>query len=147
MARYNLTEGTNREYWCDGEGLVEVRDWIQKGLTNEQIYTQMNVSQKTFYTWKKEQPKFRQLFYVGRKQAAVDLENTMMKSAQGFYYEEEVVDNKGNIVTVKKWQAPNAATQIFLMKNWDKQNYRDRWELEHSGALPVIIKGEDEIPD
>lgn len=141
------SETCDRNYWCEGEGLVKVRDWVIQGLSNQEIIALMGIGDRTFYTWKSEQPKFKSVFYVGRKEATIDLERTMIKSAQGFYYTEEVVDNKGNIVEVKKWQAPNAATQIFLAKNWDKKNYRDRWELEHSGALPVIIKGEDELTD
>ena len=136
-----------KEYWTQGEGLVQLKEWVNNGLNDREIIKNMGISRQTFYTWKREFPLMRSVFSIGRKFAAVDLENTMIQSARGFYYTEEVVDNKGNIVEVKKWQAPNSAVQIFLMKNWDKKNYRDRWELEHSGALPVILKGEEDLQD
>lgn len=135
------------EYWTEGDGLAKVKEWLDQNYTDTEIARSIGVSRQCVYHWKKRCPMFRDLFDVARKVADVKLTHTMIKSAEGFYYDEEVVDNKGRVVTVKKWQAPNATLQIFLKKNWDRQNYRDRWEIEHSGSLPVILKGEDEIPE
>lgn len=135
------------KYWTEDEGLVKVKEWLANGLTDTDIARNIGISTQGLRDWRAKYPHFRSVFDVWRKVAAVKLENAMVKSAHGFYYEEEVVDNKGNIVTVKKWQAPNVQAQTFLMKNWDHQHYRDRWDVEHSGHLPVIIKGEDELTD
>ena len=137
----------NREYWARGEGLVQLKEWVEKGHRDTEIIKLMGISKTQFYQWKRTEPLFQSVFYVGRRQAAVELVDTMVKTARGFHYTEEVVDNKGNIVEVQKYQAPNVQAQTFLLKNWDRQNYRDRWDVEHSGALPVIIKGEDELKD
>lgn len=136
-----------REFWCRGEGLPIVKDWVEKGHRDKEIIEMMHISSVAFYDWKKNEPLFKNIFQVGRRIAAVELVNTMIKSAHGFHYTEEVVDNKGQIVEVQKYQPPNVQAQTFLLKNWDRQNYRDRWDVDVSGAVPVILKGEDQIPD
>ena len=135
------------KYWVEGEGLPKVKEWIDKGLNNKEIYEMMNVPKITFYSWRRKYPVFENLFKVGRKIASLRMVDTLIKSAEGFYYDEEVVDNKGQVVTVRKFQQPSVQAQTFLLKNWDRGGYRDRWEVEHTGALPVILKGEEEIPD
>lgn len=147
MGRNSAETNKNREYWCQGEGLVQVKEWVEKGLRDKEIIQLIGVNVTTFYDWKKNQPLFRSIFYVGRKQAAVELVDTMIKSAQGFHYTEETVDNKGMIVEVQKYQPPNVQAQTFLLKNWDRQNYRDRWDVDVSGAVPVVIKGEEDLKD
>ena len=147
MGRNAAETNKNREYWCQGEGLVQVKEWVEKGLRDKEIIQLIGVNVTTFYDWKKNQPLFKSIFYVGRKQAAVELVDTMIKSAQGFHYTEEVVDNKGMIVEVQKYQPPNVQAQTFLLKNWDRQNYRDRWDVDVSGAVPVVIKGEEDLKD
>lgn len=147
MGTHPRETNRNREYWCQGEGLVQVKEWVEKGFNDTEIMKMIGISRPSFYDWKKNEPLFKSIFYVGRKQAVVELVDTMVKSARGFYYKEEVVDNKGRIVKVQRYQPPNVQAQTFLVKNWDRKNYRDRWDVEHSGALPVIIKGEDELKD
>lgn len=147
MPHHPKETNRNREYWCNGEGLVQLKEWVEKGHNDKEIMTMIGIARPTFYDWKKNEPLFKSVFYVGRRQAVIELVDTMVRTATGFHYTEEVVDNKGQIVEVKKYQPPNAQIQTFLAKNWDRQNYRDRWDIEHSGALPVIIKGEDELKD
>lgn len=147
MGRHPGETNKTREYWCQGEGLVQLKEWVEKGHNDKEIIAMIGIAKPTFYDWKKNEPLFKSVFYVGRKQASVELVDTMVKTARGFHYTEEVVDNKGQIVEVQKYQPPNVQAQTFLLKNWDRQNYRDRWDVEHSGALPVIIKGEDELKD
>lgn len=140
-------DNLDTEYWTQGDGLAKVKEWLDQNYTDKEISECIGVSRQSISVWKKKYPTFKSLFDVARKVADANLTHLMIRSATGFHYTEEVVDNKGNVVTVQKWQAPNPTIQIFLKKNWDKSNYRDRWEIEHSGSLPVILKGEDEIPD
>lgn len=147
MGHHPRETNKNREYWCKGEGLVQLKDWVEQGLMDKEIIKLIGVNVSTFYDWKKNQPLFRSVFYVGRKQAAVELVDTMIKSAKGFHYTEETVDNKGGVVEIQKYQPPNVQAQTFLLKNWDRKNYRDRWDVDVSGAVPVVIKGEDDLKD
>ncbi len=135
------------EYWCEGEGLVEVQKWLAEKLTDIQIAKNIGVDRSTISRWKKRYETFNTIFKKEREVAIVELVNSAYKSANGYYYEEEALDAKGNKQTLKKWAQPSAATLMFLMKNWKRDEYRDRWEIDHSGALPVILKGEDQIPD
>ena len=147
MSRKPAETNITKEYWCRGEGLVQLQEWAEAGHNDKELIALIGVSKRGFYDWKKNEPLFKSVLEVARKQAAVELVHTMIKTANGFHYTEEVVDNKGRIVEVKKYQPPNATAQTFLLKNWDRKKYRDRWDVEHSGAIPVIIKGEDELKD
>ena len=135
------------EYWGQGEGLVQVKEWLKKRLTNQQICDLIGVSRRTLLTWRKKYPMLDLMFKKERGIAIEELAGAAYKSAMGYYYEEETLDIKGNKQTIKKWAQPSVAAQQFMMKNWDRENYRDRWEIDHTGAIPVILKGEDQIPD
>lgn len=141
------TEDLDPEYWCEGEGLVKVQEWLQIPLTDQDIAKNIGCHPKTLYGWKKRHETFGNLFKKERGVAIVELVNATYKNAKGYYYEEEVLDVKGEKKTIKRWAQPNVTAQQFLIKNWSKGEYRDKWDVEVSGNLPVILKGEDEIPD
>lgn len=138
---------TRAEYWGQGEGLVNVKEWLTQRLTNQQIADLIGVDRTTLRRWRNKFPALDMLFKKERGVATHELASAAFKSAMGYYYEEEVLDIKGNKQMVKKWAQPSVAAQMFMLKNLDRDNYRDRWEIDHSGALPVILKGEEEIPD
>ena len=135
------------EYWTKGEGLVQIQEWLSDGLGDTQIANNIGIGRKTLYEWKKKTPELDELFKRERKVSALELINATFKSAKGYYVEEEVIDVKGNVHTVKKWVNPNATSQIFLLKNWMKEEYRDKHEMNVTGAIPIVLKGENELKD
>lgn len=135
------------EYWVNGEGLVKVKEWLEQGCTDQCIANNIGVDRKTIHTWKKRHEAFGTIFKKERGNGVVELENATYRSAKGYYYDEEVIDVKGNKHVIKKWAQPSVAAQMFMLKNWDREKYRDKWDVEVTGNLPVILKGEDELPD
>ena len=138
---------TLSDYWGQGEGLVQVKEWLKKRLNNQQIADLIGVDRSTLYGWRKKYPMLDMVFKKERGVAIEELACAAYKSAMGYHYEEETLDIKGNKQKIKKWAQPSVAAQQFMMKNWDRENYRDRWEIDHTGAIPAILKGEDQIPD
>lgn len=135
------------EYWTKGEGLVHIQEWLSMGLKDSQVANNIGISRFTLIGWKKKFPELDELFKRERKVSALELINATFKSAKGYYVEEEVIDVKGNVHTVKKWVNPNATSQIFLLKNWMKETYRDKHDVAVEGAIPIVLKGEDELKD
>ncbi len=109
-------------------GLVE--GWKRDGLTDEQIARNLGVSKHTLIKWKKNIPDFLDAIKKGKEVSDYELENALHKRAVGYYYEEETVTNKGEVVKTKKYEHANPTSLIFALKNRLPHKYRDKVEQE-----------------
>lgn len=109
-------------------GLVE--GWKRDGLTDEQIARNLGVSKHTLIKWKKNIPDFLDAIKKGKEVSDYELENALHKRAVGYYYEEEAVTNKGDVVKIKKYEHANPTSLIFALKNRLPHKYRDKVEQE-----------------
>lgn len=146
MGRKSLEE-LDVKYWTEGKGLTKIEKWLSEGLFDLQIAQKIGIHRITLWDWKQRYPKFKEKFVEGRKYNCEELVNATFKSAQGYYVEEEVLDVKGEKHTLKKWIAPNSSSQIFLLKNWMKEEYRDKHDVNVQGAIPIVLSGHDELKD
>ena len=135
------------EYWTEGEGLVKIEEWLEAGLFDKQIANNIGIAFETLSRWKRKHELVGLLFKKARKEINIQLVNATFKSAQGYYVEEEALDVKGNKHTLKKWIAPNSSAQIFLLKNWMKEQYKDKHDVTVEGAIPIVLSGHDELKD
>ncbi|HDP2250295.1 TPA: helix-turn-helix domain-containing protein [Staphylococcus aureus] len=109
-------------------GLVE--GWKRDGLTDEQIARNLGVSKHTLIKWKKNIPDFLDAIKKGKEVSDYELENALHKRVVGYYYEEETVTNKGEVVKIKKYEHANPTSLIFALKNRLPHKYRDKVEQE-----------------
>ncbi|HCG2410688.1 TPA: helix-turn-helix domain-containing protein [Staphylococcus aureus] len=109
-------------------GLVE--GWKRDVLTDEQIARNLGVSKHTLIKWKKNIPDFLDAIKKGKEVSDYELENALHKRAVGYYYEEETVTNKGEVVKIKKYEHANPTSLIFALKNRLPHKYRDKVEQE-----------------
>lgn len=109
-------------------GLLE--GWKRDGLTDEQIARNLGVSKHTLIKWKKNIPDFLDAIKKGKEVSDYELENALHKRAVGYYYEEETVTNKGEVVKIKKYEHANPTSLIFALKNRLPHKYRDKVEQE-----------------
>ncbi|MCM0451567.1 helix-turn-helix domain-containing protein [Staphylococcus aureus] len=109
-------------------GLVE--GWKRDGLTDEQIARNLGVSKHTLIKWKKNIPDFLDAIKKGKEVSDYELENALHKRAVGYYYEEETVTNKGEVVKIKRYEHANPTSLIFALKNRLPHKYRDKVEQE-----------------
>lgn len=109
-------------------GLVE--GWKRDGLTDEQIARNLGVSKHTLIKWKKNIPDFLDAIKKGKEVSDYELENALHKRAVGYYYEEETVTNKGEVVKIKIYEHANPTSLIFALKNRLPHKYRDKVEQE-----------------
>ncbi|MDU9371555.1 MULTISPECIES: helix-turn-helix domain-containing protein [Staphylococcus cohnii species complex] len=125
MARQTLYEKLDIK---DKLGLVE--GWKRDGLTDEQIAHNLGVSKHSLIKWKKEKPDFSDAIKKGKEVSDYELENALHKRATGYYYKEETVTNKGDVVEIEKYEHANPTSLIFALKNRLPAKYRDKVEQE-----------------
>lgn len=115
--------------------LLVIRAWSRDGLTLDQIASNLQISKTTLIKYRKKHRELMNALKTGKEEADVVIENSMFKSAMGFNYKEQVVTNKGDVVTVEKFHPPSVTAQIFWLKNRKPQQWRDKQEVGVSGQV------------
>ena len=128
------------QQWIDREGLIKIEGWARDGLTDEQISHNMGITTSTFYEWKKKYSCISEVLKRGKEVVDREVENALLKSALGYKYTEQAVTNKGEIVTVEKYEKPNTTAGIFWLKNRKQKEWRDKQDVEHSGNLDIKVE-------
>lgn len=129
-------------YWLTEEGLLLIEGWARDGLTDKQIASNIGVSYSTFRDWVKKFPALSAPLKESKEIADRQVENALHKTALGFYYEEDMVTNQGEVVSVRKYSKPNTTAQIFWLKNRKPANWRDKQEIEQTNTNIEIRVGE-----
>lgn len=133
--------------WQQPKNLMLLESWARK-LTNEQIAANIGIAPKTLYAWMNKYPEIREAVERGKEVVVSEVENSLIKRALGYDYEEItyessiISDSDGNQRVIEvptkrilKQQAPDTTAAIFLLKNMDPANWRDKQEVEHSGDI------------
>jgi len=140
MSEKKSNAGRKNKYFTNVEPrLEEVREWAEKGLTDAEMMKLLGISHQSFYKYKDEYSEFADALKVGKSFADDLVEQALYKSALGYYYEEETVTNKGEVVSVRKYSKPSNTAQIFWLKNRRKDVWRDKQDIEHSGTVDFEI--------
>lgn len=134
-------------YWLTEEGLLLIEGWARDGLTDKQISKNIGISESTLNDWKKKFPEFSESLKQSKEIADRQVENALRKTALGFYYEEDMVTNQGDVVRVKKYSKPNTTAQIFWLKNRKPADWRDKQEIEQTNTNIEIRVGEWDADD
>lgn len=99
--------------------------WARDGLIDKQIANNLNISEDTFYTYKKNHPEFSEALKKGKEVVDYEVENALLKRALGYDYEEEIYETKFNresgefeeVLTkrIKKHVQPDTTAQIYWL--------------------------------
>jgi hypothetical protein len=127
--------------------LILVEGWARDGLTDEQIAKNLGVAYSTFKEYKKKYSDLSAALKKGKEVSDYEVENALFKSAIGFYYEEDMVTNQGDVVTVRKYQKPNTTAAIFWLKNRRPTKWRDKQEMDVNANVGVQIVDDIELDD
>jgi transposase-like protein len=119
--------------WLTEDRLILLQGWARDGLTDEQIAHNMGINVRTLYKWKKKYGQIGQALKKGKEVVDRQVENALLRSALGYEYEEQALTNKGEVVTLRKYQHPNITAAIFWLKNRKPQEWRDKQQVEHTG--------------
>lgn len=129
-----MAKGKYKE-WLTEEGLILLEGWAKDGLTDEQIAHNIGINRDTLYTWKNKYTDISDALKKGKEVIDRQVENALLKNALGFEYQEDVATNKGDVVTLNKYEKPNTTAQIFWLKNRKPKTWRDKQDIEHSGTM------------
>lgn len=131
-------------YWLTEEGLGQVKMFARDGLINKEIAQKMGINNATLYEWQGRFPDFADAIKKGKKVIDEQVENSLLKRAMGYQYEEETwaKNHDGEMEVVKKVlksQAPDVTAQMFWLKNRKPKEWRDKVEVhnEHRGTITV----------
>ena len=96
----------------------------RQGLTDVQIAKNMGIANSTLNVWKKRYPIISDALKKGKVVIDKEIENSLVKNAMGFYYEEEKtfikeVDGKRTMTKeiYKKYARPDTTAIIIWLKN------------------------------
>src|SRR5699024_218858 len=146
--RLKVNKGGRPNKWdkiMDDSKLTLVEGWKRDGLSDEQVANNLGISYTLLKEWKKKYPTFLTAIKKGKEVSDYELENTLHKRASGYYYTEEAVTNKGEVVEVRKYEHPNPTALIFALKNRLHKKYREKQEIEQSGNMNIQFV--DDIDD
>lgn len=96
----------------------------RQGLTDKQIAKNMGIAYSTFNVWKNKYTVISEALKKGKVVIDKEIENSLVKNAMGFYYEEEKtfikeVDGKRTMTKeiYKKYARPDTTAIIIWLKN------------------------------
>lgn len=110
--------------------LKEITKWTED-LTDAQIAERLNISRRTFATYKKEHPELREAIEKGKKVLVEQLKDTLKKKAKGFYYEE--------VKTVKIHNPDADADQEWI----ERIEINRKYAQPDTGAAHLLLKNLD----
>ena len=128
------------EYWLSPDGLLLLEAYARDGLTDEQIAKNLDITPSTLYEWKRRYSEISEALKKGKEVVDIEVENALLKRSLGYSYEEKKVEvsEEGTKVTKTiKEVVPDTTAQIFWLKNRRPEQWRDKQDIEHSGAVNV----------
>lgn len=123
-----------------------IEAWARDGLTLDQIAHNLSVAKSTLCEYQNRHSDLSDALKRSRDEADIEVENALYRNATGYYYDEDVVTNKGEVVRIQKYSQPNTTAQIFWLKNRKPKDWRDKQEHEHTGADGGAIIVNHSIP-
>ena len=128
--------------WLEQDKLILLEGWARNGLTDEQIANNIGISRSTLFEWRKNNQDISNALKKGKEVVDIEVENALLKRALGYTItlKEQKVDKDGCIHDLQKdVHVPGDTTaQIFWLKNRRKEQWREKVEIEKSGAIQKI---------
>lgn len=108
------------------------------GATDKELADFFEVSESTLNLWKKDE-EFSESIKKGKIIADADVAASLFKRARGYTYEEDTYEQGFLTKRVVKEVAPDTGAAMAWLKNRQKDKWRDKQEVEHSGEAGVRI--------
>jgi len=125
---------------------AKVKQWCEEGLIEKQIAAKIGISEASFAVWKNTYPDLLEALKIGKKKIDDGVENSLLKRAMGYDYEEvtTIAKNRGQEVfteihKTKKQVIPDVTAQIFWLKNRRKEEWRDSRNIDVASTGDLTI--------
>jgi len=109
--------------------LAQVELLNEYGLTDVQMAALLNVTEKTYISFKKKHKQFLQVIKKGKSIADQQVKQSLFKRACGYYYEETTTTNQGE-TTFIKYEHAHTAAAIYWLNNRDSENWDNKQFIE-----------------
>ena len=117
------------------------------GATDEDLAAVFGIGETTLNSWKKEHEEFSDALKRGKTQADATVAASLYNRAVGYVGRKTVTATfQGQILDVQEveeYVGPDTTAAIFWLKNRQRDKWRDRHDLEHTGKNGGPIKHMD----
>lgn len=121
------------------------RKMCELGATDPQLAEAFEVNISTITLWKVTYPEFSAAVKISKDVSDNLVEQSLYKRALGYECEEmdvRVIEGKVVQTPVKKVYPPDPTAMIFWLKNRQKEKWRDKQEVQHSGSIMAEMTDE-----
>lgn len=135
--------------WLEPDNLTLLKGFARNGYTDEDIAKKMGINVGTLYEWKKRFSEIDEALKKGKDVIDDEIEETLIKSAMGYSYDEVIKELRKNdetdevelVVTrvVRKHQPPNVTALIFWLKNRRRESWRDKISKEDLQSENILL--------
>ena len=120
----------------------QARALCDGGATDWDLAKHFNVSRATLYRWRDAYPAFRDTLKSAKAPADDRVERSLFERATGYSYEavKISVNSKGEVTQTPYIEhvPPDPTSMIFWLKNRRSAEWRDKAEVEHTGAVALV---------
>lgn len=111
-----------------------IEKWCREGATDKQIAENLGIAYSTFREYVKQFSALSAPLKRGKEIVDAEVENSLLKRALGYSYDEITKEDDGNGLKVTKivtkQVVPDTTAQIFWLKNRCPTKWRDKTEIE-----------------
>jgi len=108
------------------------------GATDKELADFFEVDEATINRWKQSEPEFCESIKKGKEIADAEVANKLYHRAIGYEHPEDKIfqyEGEPVVVPTVKHYPPDPTAAIFWLKNRQKDKWRDKQELEHTGSI------------
>ena len=112
------------------------------GATDKQISDFLEITEETLNQWKHKYPEFSESLKGAKSELDTKVEQSLYRRARGYSHKAIHFDSfKGDVTETEYTERypPDTTACIFWLKNRQPAKWRDKQELEHSGALSITV--------
>ncbi len=128
------------------EFVAQSKKLCKLGATDMEVADFFGVNVATLNRWKGEHPEFCASLKAGKASADDRVERSLFSRATGYEHDEvdiRVIMNRIVKTPIRKFYPPDTTAAIFWLKNRRPAEWRDKQELEHSGAVTLELSKDD----
>jgi hypothetical protein len=112
------------------------------GATDVELADFFDVAESTVHLWKQKHSSFSESIKEAKILADAQVAEKLFTRAVGYTCDDTHVSNYLGEITltpIKKIFPPDTTAAIFWLKNRQRDKWRDKQEVEHSGKIPLEL--------
>lgn len=134
-----------KAFWLSKDGLTLIAGWRRQGVPLTEIADKyVGVSRTAFFGWYRQSDELRKACSVSLEAANMSVEESLLKRATGYYYEEESYELiEGKLVLTKKYKRylpPDTKAILSWLYNRMPQRWRAVQESVDSTQYTEAVK-------